>query len=182
MCWVHFANWNTLCCINIHSTVQYCIHLVRFSSTIQSSLWTKQLCHCSVSLCVDISCKYTVIIVACSEDITNLCRILGRFSIFLRFVRTYACEQQFHWKTLSSIFFLPICVSYLINNVCKTAVFPKLELRRRNVICKPLSQNESLAPREKALSISLCTQWKTQLFAYVISRIRNANRQKKNTG
>ena len=29
------------------------------------------------------------------ENITNLCQILGRFSIFLRFVRTYARELQF---------------------------------------------------------------------------------------
>ena len=39
-------------------------------------------------------------------------------------------------------FFWPICVSYLRNNVCKRTVFPKLELRRRNVICKSLSWNE----------------------------------------
>ena len=36
---------------------------------------------------------------------TALCRILGRFSIFLRFVRSSACELQFDWKTLSSFFF-----------------------------------------------------------------------------
>ena len=30
----------------------------------------------------------------------------------------------------------------LHNTVCKRTVFPKLELRRRNVICKPLSRNE----------------------------------------
>ena len=58
------------------------------------------------------------------------------------------------------VFFSPICVSYSRNNVCKRTVFPKLELRR-NVICKPLSWN------------------KKQLFAYVISQIRNTNRQKK---
>ena len=30
----------------------------------------------------------------------------------------------------------------IIHSVCKRTVFPKLELRRRNVICKPLSRNE----------------------------------------
>ena len=30
-------------------------------------------------------------------EATNL--ILGRFSIFLRFVRSYACELQFNWKS-----------------------------------------------------------------------------------
>ena len=37
--------------------------------------------------------------------ITILRRILGRFSIFLRLVRSYACELQFDCKTLSSFFF-----------------------------------------------------------------------------
>ena len=35
-----------------------------------------------------------------------------------------------------------IQISYSRNNVCKRTVFPKLELRRRNVIGKPLSWND----------------------------------------
>ena len=42
------------------------------------------------------------------------------------------------------VFFSSICVSYSKNNVCKRTVFPKLELRRRNVICKPLTWRESV--------------------------------------
>ena len=56
------------------------------------------------------------------ENITNLCRILGRFSIFLRFIRSFAFELQFDWKTLSTIFFLPICVSCSRNNCQKLVV------------------------------------------------------------
>ena len=76
--------------------------------------------------------------------ITALCRILGRFSIFLRFVRSSVCELQFDWKTLSSFFFWPICVSYSRNNVCKRTVFPHPERKHCRFLCVRNEKHSSL--------------------------------------
>ena len=58
------------------------------------------------------------------------------------------CQKFCMWtairlKNIVQYFNLLIGVSYSRNNVCKRTVFPKLELRRCNVvICKPLSRNK----------------------------------------
>ena len=109
-----------------------------------------------------------------AECINNLCRILDRFLIFLRFVRSFACELQFNWKTLSSIFFSAICVSYSRNNICKELCFSLRTQRNRQ---RFLSSCLIICSVRVVCKLHYVVLAKVS-FAYVISRIRNTNRRK----
>ena len=64
-----------------------------------------------------------------------LCRILGRFSISLRFVRIFAYDLPFDRKTLSSIFFSPFHLSFSRNNVCKKTAFFFAYTKKSTTLC-----------------------------------------------
>ena len=51
------------------------------------------------------------------------CRIFARFSILLGFVRIFACELQFHWKTSSGIFFRRFVFRFREITYAKNCVF-----------------------------------------------------------
>ena len=110
--------------------------------------------------------------------ITILCCILGRFSIFLRFVRSYACELHFDWKTLSIIFFCRF-VFHIREIMCaNNCVFHCVHKEIDNAF----SPGDNYSFCESGLQITLrllSSRLGNSSFAYVISRIRNTNWQKK---
>ena len=110
--------------------------------------------------------------------VTILCRILGLFFIFLRFVSSYACELQFDWKTLSSIFFrrFVFCIREIMyaNNCVFHCVHKQID--------NAFSPGDNYSFREwLQITLRLLSSKfrKHSSFAYVISRIQNTNRQKK---
>ena len=111
--------------------------------------------------------------------ITALCLILGRFSIFLRFVRSSACELQFDWKTLSRFFFGRFVFRIREITYAKNCVFHCVHKEIDNAFSP--GDNYSFHESDLQITVRLLNSWlrKHSCFAYVISRIRNTNRPKK---